>query len=184
MAPPIVILDPGHGGSDPGTVRAVGQSVLTEKVMNLVLSLTLKSELIRMGFTVRLTRTGDALPGDVSRPIDSFPFRAESMPPSFASVSVHHDVKTARSGGCYYNPDSQPGLELARRIVRNGGGWCRPDTQSNFPSLYMVRHPRTPRAVLWEAGPLLRYRNATERLQKVNPVVIALCQIALEVGVM
>ena len=181
---PLIIIDPGHGGSDPGTVSVTGQRVIYEKTQNLLLSLTLKAELLRNGFQVDLTRTGDAIPGGVNKNADSFPFRTESMPISFASVSVHHDVRTARTGGCYYNPDNHQSQALARKIVLNGGGWCRPDTQSAYSSLWMVRHPRTPRCVLWEAGPLKTYRSAVERIQKVNSVVIALCQTALEAGVM
>ena len=184
MDPPLVILDPGHGGSDPGTVSVTGQNVIYESKQNLLLSLTLKAELIRVGFLVMLTRTGNALPGGVTVPADSFPYRCEAMPVSFASVSVHHDVRTARTGGCYYNPDNPISQALAQRIARLAAGWCRPDTQSAHSSLYMVRHPRTPRCVLWEAGPLRTYPKAVNRIQKVNPVVMVLCQMALEVGVM
>jgi N-acetylmuramoyl-L-alanine amidase len=62
-APKIIVLDPGHGGDDPGTEnRALG---LTEKVLTLDVALRLKKLLEAAGYKVVLTRTGDeALAGN------------------------------------------------------------------------------------------------------------------------
>ena len=51
----VIILDPGHGGSDPG---AVGNG-LKEKDLNLVISLATRDELAGYDCTVKLTRTND-----------------------------------------------------------------------------------------------------------------------------
>ena len=51
----IIILDPGHGGSDPG---AVGNG-LKEKDLNLVISLATRDALADYDCTVKLTRTKD-----------------------------------------------------------------------------------------------------------------------------
>ena len=52
----VIILDPGHGGSDPG---AVGNG-LKEKDLNLVISLATRDELAGYDCTVKMTRTKDA----------------------------------------------------------------------------------------------------------------------------
>lgn len=53
-----VIIDPGHGGKDPGTVNRYGQ----EKKYTLSLAKKLESRLRKKGFQVKLTRTGDTYP--------------------------------------------------------------------------------------------------------------------------
>ena len=56
-----VVIDPGHGGLDPGTVY----KDIYEKDLNLNISLLLKKELEKKGVTVIMTRLGDY---DISKP--------------------------------------------------------------------------------------------------------------------
>ncbi|MDX1674226.1 MAG: N-acetylmuramoyl-L-alanine amidase [Longimicrobiales bacterium] len=56
--PPIVVIDPGHGGPDPGRV---GPSGLKEKDVVLQVGKRLARELADRGYEVRLTRTTDTL---------------------------------------------------------------------------------------------------------------------------
>ncbi len=51
-----IVVDPGHGGKDPGAISAGG---LMEKTINLTVSKYLKGELEKMGFKVILTRNRD-----------------------------------------------------------------------------------------------------------------------------
>ena len=51
-----VLIDPGHGGSDPG---AIGVTGLREKEVNLDIALMVRNELIRDGYEVIMTRTSD-----------------------------------------------------------------------------------------------------------------------------
>lgn len=53
---PLVIIDPGHGGQDPGTVGING---VVEKNIVLPISLEVAKELEKQGITVRLTRDRD-----------------------------------------------------------------------------------------------------------------------------
>lgn len=56
-AKPVILIDPGHGGIDPG---ALGASNLLEKVVVLAVAEKIKRRLDALGrFDVRLTRTGD-----------------------------------------------------------------------------------------------------------------------------
>jgi len=51
-----VLIDPGHGGSDPG---AIGVTGLCEKEVNLDIALKVRDELVRHGYEVIMTRTTD-----------------------------------------------------------------------------------------------------------------------------
>ena len=55
----VIVLDPGHGGTDPGARGAGG---IQEKDVVLVLARTLRSELERQGYLVVLTREGNDNP--------------------------------------------------------------------------------------------------------------------------
>ncbi|MDA8195437.1 MAG: N-acetylmuramoyl-L-alanine amidase [Thermaerobacter sp.] len=55
-APPLVVLDPGHGGEDPGAVAATG---LTEKSVNLSVARDCGTYLKAHGVSVVYTRAGD-----------------------------------------------------------------------------------------------------------------------------
>lgn len=54
-----VVLDPGHGGSDPGALSVLGMKGPFEKQLNLANALALKMRLEQLGATVILTREGD-----------------------------------------------------------------------------------------------------------------------------
>jgi N-acetylmuramoyl-L-alanine amidase len=54
-----VVLDPGHGGNDEGTVYGRGPQKVTEKDVTLLLSRKIAASLRARGFEVHLTRDGD-----------------------------------------------------------------------------------------------------------------------------
>jgi N-acetylmuramoyl-L-alanine amidase len=64
LNPRLIVLDPGHGGSDRGAIRGS----LEEAVVNLDISRRLRDILIARGWQVRMTRTTDV---DVYQPNDS-----------------------------------------------------------------------------------------------------------------
>lgn len=53
-----IMIDPGHGGSDPGAKGPVQ----SEKQVNLLIAIKLKRALEKLGFRVLMTRTGDTFP--------------------------------------------------------------------------------------------------------------------------
>lgn len=54
---PLIVIDPGHGGTAPGTTQCPG---LYEKDANLDIALRLEAVLEAVGYDVRLTRTDDS----------------------------------------------------------------------------------------------------------------------------
>ncbi len=96
-----VVLDPGHGGDEPG---AVGVNGLTEATLNLAVAERTKAVLEAQGATVVLTRTGDyritiGARADIVRALG---------PPVF--ISIHHN-------GGSDGPSERPGTETFFQIA-------------------------------------------------------------------
>jgi N-acetylmuramoyl-L-alanine amidase len=56
-----IVIDPGHGGADPGNPGLYFPTGLVEKDITLAIGRLLRAELLRRGLEVRLTRTRDTL---------------------------------------------------------------------------------------------------------------------------
>lgn len=90
---PIIVLDAGHGGMDPGKV---GINNALEKDINLSIVLKLKKLLEKEGFQVSLTRTSDQLlaaPNSTSQKKDDMIARIEmvkQLDPYF-TISIHQN---------------------------------------------------------------------------------------------
>jgi N-acetylmuramoyl-L-alanine amidase len=84
-----VVLDPGHGGREPG---AVGASGLTEKELNLAVALAARMKLEQLGATVILTRSADLTMSTGVRA-----HLARSVQPGLF-VSIHHNGGAPASG--------------------------------------------------------------------------------------
>ena len=94
-----ILLDPGHGGEDPGAAR----NLLPEKHLNLLLAREIRRELVRRGFEVRMTRDGDFTLSLRQRQI-----LADALQPDLL-ISVHHNAahSTAAHGvECYFRTPS------------------------------------------------------------------------------
>jgi N-acetylmuramoyl-L-alanine amidase len=101
-----VVLDPGHGGNEPG---AVGPSGLKEKDINLAIAEDVKGMLEAQGAVVVLTRTGDQ-----NTTIKTRAEIATALHPQ-VFLSIHHNAEpdgpsTGPGNEAYYqiaNPDSK-----------------------------------------------------------------------------
>lgn len=178
-----IILDAGHGGTDPGACLIQGKTLIaTEREENLEMVLTIKHVLgIRAGIVPVLTRTSAALPGGTDRTAPSlttFRARTSGMGACDAYVSVHFDTFNARkAGGVYFSGDrvQRPASQLlARELVNACGGWIEPDTVSNHGRLY-IRDARTACAVLWEVGPINQL-SREQRIERADKFCRALCE--------
>jgi N-acetylmuramoyl-L-alanine amidase len=67
--PHTIVLDPGHGGIDPGNPGLHFPRSLTEKDITLGIARLLRAELLRRGLSVVLTRSSDTLIDLASRPL-------------------------------------------------------------------------------------------------------------------
>lgn len=122
-----VIIDPGHGGRDPGKVAVNGAK---EKDINLAISLKLRDVLVSDNCNVAITREDD----DVLHNIDNYSKigdmnrRCQIINDMYAKnnscimVSIHQNsfTKDTVSGAqCFYYEDSERSRELAEDVQNN-----------------------------------------------------------------
>ena len=117
----IIVIDPGHGGTDPG---AIGNSGLKEKDVTLPISKLIKKALEDKGAKVYMSRTTDV---DVCRPgasdRDELQARVNAAEKNncdaFISVHVNASVKKDVGGiSTYYYPKTQYDSKLAS-VIQN-----------------------------------------------------------------
>ncbi|HHY46275.1 MAG TPA: N-acetylmuramoyl-L-alanine amidase [Firmicutes bacterium] len=143
-----IVVDPGHGGWDPG---AVGPTGLTEKEVNLRVGTALRNCLVEYGgATVMMTRWGDQDVSLEDRVNMANWWGADRF------VSVHHNAST----NPYYNGTetyaytygSWTSLDMRnkvhQRLVRGLG---LPDHGPKTANFYVLRYTRMP-AILTEAS--------------------------------
>lgn len=100
----LVVLDPGHGGSDVGATGLSGSAY--ESQMNFALSVATKNELEKRGARVLLTRTGDS---DITLE-ERKTYARNNIADLFLSIHCNASVNTSKFGTSvyYYRPFSQP----------------------------------------------------------------------------
>ncbi len=64
----LIMLDAGHGGSDPGALGTLNGKTINEKDLTLAITYKVKAILESNGYKVAMTRTGDTLPTLAQRP--------------------------------------------------------------------------------------------------------------------
>ena len=117
---PVVLLDPGHGGMDPGMVGYV-----VEKEVVLDVALRLKRLLEKEGIEVRLTRDRDMhLSPDKREDLSRRAALADSSQVNlFISIHVNATpTRTAQGLEVFYFGQAQSSGVLAQVIRENGGG--------------------------------------------------------------
>lgn len=119
----VIIIDPGHGGSDPGKVGINGAN---EKEVNLSISLKLKKILEQNDYEVLMTRTEDVglySESDPNKKRADLRNRVNLINQSAAviAVSIHQNSFTQESSKgaqVFYHGESKEGEELAN-ILQN-----------------------------------------------------------------
>lgn len=147
----IIVLDPGHGGSDAG---AIGPTGVTEKSVSLAVSLKAQKLLTASGYEVIMTRTTDV---DVAAPgvSDSTELQArvDKAPPNAALfISVHCNAfSNSKSNGMetFHAPTAVKGSRLARllneELARLGGLNNRGVKAARF---YVMTHSQCPASLI------------------------------------
>jgi len=114
-----ILLDPGHGGKDPGSISYSGKF---EKNVNLTVATKLKEKLESLGATVYMTRTGDTYINNTERGRMADKLGADIL------FSIHHnslgsDKSDYYGLSTYYNTinykDTKYGYDLAEAIYLN-----------------------------------------------------------------
>ena len=147
----IIVLDPGHGGSDAG---AIGPTGVTEKSVSLAVSLKAQKLLTANGYKVIMTRTTDI---DVAAPgvPDSTELQArvnKAPPNTDIFISVHCNAfsnGTANGMETYHAPTAVKGSRLARllneELAKLGGLNNRGVKAARF---YVMTHSKCPASLI------------------------------------
>jgi len=126
-----ICLDPGHGGKDPGNCVGANQ----EKVHTLMLAEELRQLLVRQGFKVVLTRTGDKFLDLETRP-DLAHRRGADLFVSLHYNSADTGRDAVRGAQVFCLPP--PGAASTNARGESGStGWC-PGNRNNDRSLYLA----------------------------------------------
>jgi N-acetylmuramoyl-L-alanine amidase len=156
----LVVVDPGHGGRDPGARAVTGHS---EKWINLSVGKKLANELESRGYSVRLTRTGDKYVGLNQRAAIANQARADLF------VSIHADAcgkPSVRGTSVYICRDASARSGRVATVLARALGSaplpCKGLRKADFRVLVRTRCP----AVLVECGYLTNRRDADLLLRR------------------
>ena len=140
----LIVLDAGHGGSDPGAQRAgVSEKDLTMQITN-----QLKKRLIQMGARVVMTRSDDTFISLEER----VKITNENQPDLFVSIHINALESTSSIYGIetYYQTEQSRPLAMAihQQLVQGLGV---PDRSVRKARFYVINHTPVP-AILAEVG--------------------------------
>ncbi len=164
-----IIVDPGHGGHDPGT-RGTGYSFVPEKNLNLTIASNLAQQLRSRGANAVMTRTGDWFVELSNRPAVATSSNAEL----FVSIHIDASRNPGASGMTVYmskSPSigSQQAAQHIHSALRAAGFETRGVRRAN----YKVLRESTCAAVLVECGFLSNAGDARMLNQPYNQQRIA-----------
>lgn len=156
---PVIILDAGHGGEDPGACA----NGLEEKKLNLEIAQSLKELLSQFGYSVVLTRNEDVLlynAGEEGHKKFSDVRNREAVAESFPNavfVSIHFNkfpMESCKGLQTFYSDNNSNSIRLAESIQSNAY-IIQPDNKRTVKcgndSIYLMKNLEMP-AVLIECG--------------------------------
>lgn len=152
----VVVIDPGHGGSDYGAIR----DGINEKDINMDIARRVQSMLESKGVKTYMTRDKDETVSLESRTI----YNTTINPNLFVSVHVNSSLKPEISGieTHYYKQNS---LELAQTVHASLISYVKSPDRGLFKSrFYVINHTEIP-AILVEVGFM---SNDTERAELIT----------------
>jgi len=164
---PTVVIDPGHGGRDPGKVGVNGA---LEKDINLAIALKLKNLLEQNDVRVIMTRTEDTglySENDSNKKKSDLDKRIDIINSSGAlfAVSIHQNSFSqsgVKGAQVFYHSQSEQGRKLAeilqKQLIETIDDGNRRKAKSNT-SYYLLKHTTCP-LVIVECGYLSNHREA------------------------
>lgn len=184
----IIVIDPGHGGKDPGKIGIDNQK---EKDINLSIALLLKEELEKKNYKVILTRTDDttATGEEESNKAQDMNARIHVMEKEkpHLCVSIHQNSYTTEDvhgAQVFYYTNSIEGKRLAsllqesirNEVDRENKRQIKPDN-----SYYILLHSPCP-TVIVECGFLSNRKEASNLVEKEyqKKLVNGICKGILE----
>lgn len=156
----IIVIDPGHGGTDPGKVGVNG---VLEKEINLQIAVKVKQELEKKGYRVIMTREADdsleSKREDMKKRVELI---NDSMP--VLTVSIHQNSYTDPSvngAQVFYYTSSKEGAEAARIMqqefqILEPQNTRQPKADNSF---YMLKNTKGP-IIIVECGFLSNPKDA------------------------
>ncbi len=143
----LIVLDPGHGGNDPGTIGTTYG--LVEQELNLKTATYIRDYLVSRGARVEMTRTNNS-----QRPSLASRAQLSSAVGADAFVSIHYNsALTSSANGtmvCFYSESKDLGLARAIEAPLKGGIGIRNNGLA-FGNFKVIRENSVP-SVLLEMG--------------------------------
>ena len=171
----LILIDPGHGGSDPGAIvpqTAGALAGLKEKELNLEISLKLWRLLWEKGFLVSLTRMSD-----IDKSLAQRCEQANRLNAGFF-ISIHCNASTnpeAEGIEAFHFPGSGLGKSWAEKIINSLSALGRKIRGVKPADFYVLKHTRGP-AVLVECGFLTNPQEANWLKKSTEQIAQSLCQ--------
>lgn len=164
----LIVIDPGHGGQDPGAVA----SGLQEKDLNLAISREMMDLIQKNGFPAGLTRTEDAFLSLQQRCEIANNLRATLF------LSIHCNgspVQSASGIEVYYNDGSDDGKKFARALHKELSRLGRNDRGVKPAEYYVLKHTHMP-ACLVECGFITNREEAVWLKDHISEIAQALAR--------
>lgn len=143
----LIVLDPGHGGNDPGTIGTTYG--LVEQELNLKTAKYVRDYLVSRGARVEMTRTSNS-----ERPSLASRAQLSSAVGADAFVSIHYNSALSASANgtmvCFYSESKDLGLARAIEAPLKGGVGIRNNGLA-FGNFKVIRENSVP-SVLLEMG--------------------------------
>lgn len=167
----VIIIDPGHGGDDPGVV---GIDNIKEKDVNLEVSMLLQKKLKKAGYEVVMTRDADVglyEPGSKHKKVQDMQKRCqiiEEINP-ICTISIHQNSypdAAVKGPQVFYFTHSDTGKNLAKSIQDELNVKLeveRPRVEKGNTTYYMLKRSASP-TVIVECG-FLSNQDESRKLQ-------------------
>lgn len=176
-----ILLDPGHGGPDPGALGVAGTTGPTEAVLNMAVANATKFRLEQLGAQVSMTRVDES----VRVSLDERTFMAQQQRPHIF-LAIHHnstalnkDLTNVRRMEAYYWESIAQSLSghLMQRLTQTMG---RKPSDPENAYYYVTRLTFAP-AVLFEMGFVV---NPAEYEESCDPASIYKAANGIALGIM